>query len=346
MAQSPGIKTRICMISDTHTFSPNPPQQTNNPYRYPLPKADVLLHAGDLTKVGYHIEHEETVAMLKAAPAELKLVIAGNHDLTLDEDHFTTFGYFRHRRPERLGGQDTYLEDDEKPKTLLHNIRSPNTPQLEDMKSYCKLAKDLYTNESAYAAGIRYLEEGIHSFTLSTGAQLTVYASPYQPEFCNWAFGYNRSEDRFNPPSPGSDTPAPQNPVPSFPAVDIMLTHGPPAHILDLVPPDNHVGCEHLLHAAKRARPRVYLFGHIHEGWGAIRGVWNEGAEHGIKQEVVRSDMEDMLERRGAYYDVSGESRRPLRVGEETLFVNASICTVGYEPRNAPWVVDLDLPEL
>ncbi|KAJ5678317.1 uncharacterized protein N7477_003950 [Penicillium maclennaniae] len=346
MPQSPGIKTRICMISDTHTFSPSPPQQTNNPYRNPLPKADVLLHAGDLTKVGYLIEHEETVAMLKAAPAELKLVIAGNHDLTLDEEHFTSFGYFRHRRPERLGGQDTYLEEDEKPKTLLQSIRSPNTPLLDDMKSYCKLAKDLYTDESAYAAGIRYLEEGTHSFTLSTGAKLTIYASPYQPEFCNWAFGYNRSEDRFNPPLPGNDTPAPQNPVPSFPAVDIMLTHGPPANVLDFVPPDSHVGCEHLFRAAERARPRVYLFGHIHEGWGAIRGVWNEDAENGIKQEVVRSDMEDMLERRGAYYDVSGESGRPLRVGEETLFVNASICTVKYEPRNAPWVVDLDLPGL
>ena len=342
MSPPAGIKTRICMISDTHTFSPNPPQQTNNPYRYPLPKADVLLHAGDLTKVGYHIEHKETVEMLKAADAELKLVIAGNHDLTLDEEHFTSFGYFRHRRPERLGGQDTYLENDEKP--LMQSIRSSNTPPLEDMKVYCQLAKDLYTNESAVAAGIRYLEEGIHTFTLSNGSKLTVYASPYQPEFCNWAFGYRRSTDRFNPPLPGSNKPSPQNPVPDFPAVDIMLTHGPPAHVLDFVPPETHVGCKHLLRAAERARPRVYLFGHIHEGWGAIRGQWNAFGSNGIKQEPVQSDMEDMLEKRGAYYDVSSRSQRPLRVGEETLFVNASICTVGYEPRNAPWVVDLDLP--
>lgn len=343
-----GIKTRICMISDTHTCSPNAPQQTNNPYRYPLPKADVLLHAGDLTKVGYLVEHEETVAMLKAADAELKLVIAGNHDLTLDEDHFIQFGYQRHKRPMKLGHTATFLED--RQKSLASIIRSGNTPPLEDMKAYVQQAKDLYTDESARAAGIRYLDEGVHTFTLSNGAKFTVYASPYQPEFFGWAFAYNRDYDRFNLPTSASVHPAPPNPVPAFPGIDIMLTHGPPVGILDGVGPDmsQHVGCENLLRAAKRARPRVHLFGHIHEGWGAVRGTYDPNAVDsstpGISQEKVATDIEDMLERRGAYYDISSASQRSLRFGGETLFVNASICTVGYSPTNAPWVVDLDLP--
>lgn len=343
---SAGIKTRICMISDTHTCSPNPPQQTDNPYRYPLPKANVLLHAGDLTKVGYLVEHEETVAMLKAADAELKLVIAGNHDITLDEEHFTSFGYRRHRRPERLGRINTFLEDSEQ--SLATVIRSGNIPPLEDLKAYVQRAKDLYTSESARAAGIRYLDEGIHTFTLSTGAKLTIYASPYQPEFCAWAFPYSRDQDRFNPPTQGSAHAAPANPIPDFPALDIMLTHGPPAGVLDAAGRDmpRHVGCEHLLRAVQRARPRVHLFGHIHEAWGAVRGSYNSEApdSSSIKQEKVPTDIEDMLEKRGAFYDVSSESRQPLRFGQETLFVNASICTLGYSPKNAPWVVDLDLP--
>jgi hypothetical protein len=70
----------------------------------------------------------------------------------------------------------------------------------------------------------------------------------------------------------------------------------------------------------------------------------NAGETGGIKLEDVRPDPEDMLEMRGAYCDVSDGAERPLRVGEETLFVNASVVTVNYEPRNAPWVVDLELP--
>lgn len=343
---SSGIKTRICMISDTHTAAPYPPLETSYAYRSPLPRADVLLHGGDLTKVGYSVEHEAMVSMLKAADAELKLVIAGNHDITLDEEHFTSFGYRRHRRPEWLGGKGILLEDDEK--SLTNAIRSGDAPPADKMQAYVRRVKDMYTNESARAAGIRYLEEGVHSFTLSNGAKLTIYASPYQPEFCRWAFAYPRSQDRFNPPLPGSSNPAPANPVPDYPNVDIMLTHGPPAHILDRVGRDEgnhqHVGCQHLLRAAERARPRLYMFGHIHEGWGAIRGSWNAFADGGVKQEVVPTNREDMLERRAAYYDISSESARPLQVGAETLFVNASIMTLGYHPYNAPWVVDLDLP--
>lgn len=342
---SAGIKTRICMISDTHTFSPVPSSHTDNPFRVPLPKADVLIHSGDLTKVGYTVEHQETVSMLKAADAELKLVIAGNHDITLDEEYFTSYGYRRHRKSLRLGHTETPLIEAEH--ALMQQIRTAaGPPPLEAMQAYVRQSQELYTNQSARDAGIRFLDEGVHTFVLSTGAKLTVYASPYQPEFCNWAFGYPRTHDRFNPPQPGTSAPAPANPVPDFPAVDIMFTHGPPAGILDAVGRDQvrHVGCQHLLRAAERARPRVYSFGHIHEGWGAIRGAWNSFASGGVTQEPVATDEKDMCEKHGAFYDLSSQGPRPLKVGEETLFVNASICTLGYKPTNAPWVVDLDLP--
>jgi Icc-related predicted phosphoesterase len=336
------IKTRICMISDTHTSTPHPPQTTNHAYRYPLPKANILLHAGDLTKVGYRVEHEAMIAMLADADAELKLVIAGNHDITLDEEYFTTFGYTRHQRPEQLGDESILLSDDNLQTTL--RTSSTKTPNKDSLKSYARSIKSLWTSESARNAGIIYLEEGIHSFTLSTGATFTIYASPYQPEFYNWAFAYPRDQDRYNP-APAA-LPQPQNPIPDYPAIDILLTHGPPAGVLDQVPPDLNVGCENLLRAARRARPRLHLFGHIHEGWGAQRGVWDDqaGGDGGVRLEDVPTDAEEMLENRGAFYDVSAGAERPLRVGEETLFVNGSIMTVAYEARNAPWVVDLELP--
>ncbi|CAI7621633.1 unnamed protein product [Penicillium glandicola] len=321
------IKTRICMISDTHTSTPHPPQRTDHAYRYPLPQANILLHAGDLTKVGYRVEHEAMIAMLADADAELKLVIAGNHDITLDEDYFTNFGYTRHQRPEQLGEESILLSDDNL-QTTLRTSPPTNKPNKDSLQSYARSIKSLWTSESARKAEIIYLEEGTHSFTLKTGAKFTIYASPYQPEFYNWAFAYPRNEDRYNP-APVA-LPQPKNPIPDYPAIDILLTHGPPAGVLDQVPPDLNVGCEHLLRAVRRARPRLHLFGHIHEGWGAQRGVWD--GEGGVGLEDVPTDAED----------IAGADR-PLRVGEETLFVNGSIMTVAYEPRNAPWVVDLEL---
>ena len=343
--QTAGVKTRICMISDTHTTSPYAATDKNHAFRNPLPKADILLHAGDLTKVGYRTEHEETVAMLKAAPAELKLVIAGNHDITLDEEYFLRKGYRRHRKTDYFGSRDIPLEQDEK--SRLDNIRSGSVPHSAELKAYVRSNIDIYTNESARAAGIRYLEEGIHTFTLSSGAKFTIYTSPYQPEFCGWAFAYERDEDRYNRPGSGSTAPIPRNPVPDFPSVDIMLTHGPPAGVLDLVGSGDrqeHVGCTHLLRAAERARPRLYLFGHIHEGWGAVRGTYDAFSDRGLRQEKIPADPEDMLEHRGVYLDVSSNSKRPLAFGKETLFVNGSIVDLYYRPVNAPWVVDLDLP--
>lgn len=301
-----GIKTRICMISDTHTFSPHPPTRTNYAYRHPLPKADILLHAGDLTKVGRKAEHEAMVAMLKEADAELKLVIAGNHDISLDAEYYARMGPARHR----MG--------------------------LEDVNEI----KQLYLGENARRAGIVYLEdEGLRTFTLRNGAQFTLYSSAYTPEFCGWAFAYERDEDRFNPSSPVSRFQAP-NPVPSFPDVDIMLTHGPPYGVLDeVVPSNDRAGCEHLLRACVRARPRLHVFGHIHEGFGAIRQDWATKTAERILQ-----DSETVLEERSCYYNISNGGKQPLRYGEETLFVNASVVTVKYSPDNAPWVVDLDLP--
>lgn len=64
--------TRFVMISDTHA-------QT-----FPLPDGDVLIHAGDLSIQGLYDELDMTASWLYAAPHRVKVVIAGNHDTTLD----------------------------------------------------------------------------------------------------------------------------------------------------------------------------------------------------------------------------------------------------------------------
>lgn len=118
-----------------------------------------------------------------------------------------------------------------------------------------------------------------------------------------------------------------------------MLTHGPPYGILDMTEDNQVVGCEHLRRAVARCRPRLHYFGHIHEGWGGGNLNWLN-----IKSERFEIDSAKMIEHRSAFVDLSESGNSPLKFGEETLFVNASIMDEWYRPRNAPWVADLDLP--
>lgn len=168
--------------------------------------------------------------------------------------------------------------------------------------------------------------------------ELQIYASPWQPEFCLWAFNYPCDVDRFNP-SPAVSKLKVSNPIPSWPQIDVMLTHGPPYGILDMTKYNQVVGCKHLRRAVARCRPRLHCFGHIHEGWGGEKLNWLNK-----KSERFEIDSAKVIENRSAFVDLSESGNSPLKFGEETLFVNASIMDVVYRPRNAPWVVDLDLP--
>jgi hypothetical protein len=191
-------------------------------------------------------------------------------------------------------------------------------------------------------------------------AFLQVYASPYQPEFCDWAFPYHRNQDRYNPPHQSTpySIPIAENPVPDFPEIDIMMTHGPPWGIRDETSRDEHVGCQHLLRAAHRCRPRLHCFGHIHEAWGAERITWKEGTEldadwqtHVESTEWIavqgtpfdREHSADTEINRAAIVDIGGSSDRPLEFGRQTLMVNASIMSQTYKPWQSPWLIDLDL---
>jgi hypothetical protein len=196
MSSIPTVKTRLLLLSDTHFLGPTKPDLTRQdlPFHNPLPSTDILIHSGDLTSTGLYSEHALAVSLLRSHPAELKLVIPGNHDVTLDLPFYTK------RKPHMAGSE--YPED-------------------------VAAIKALYISPEAVTDGIRYLEEGVHAFEISNGARFTVYASAYTPAFCDWGFAYERDEDRFND---GVKTfggvVEEQSLVPDFPGVDIMVTHG------------------------------------------------------------------------------------------------------------------------
>ncbi len=147
------------------------------------------------------------------------------------------------------------------------------------------------------SAGVTYLQDdGINIDGLS------IYGSPWQPEFMHWAFNVPRGQlSKY------------WNQIPSN--LDILVTHGPPYGILDQRVPSgtrrvadwedkepfagsDHIGDEELLAAIQRARPRIHVFGHIHRGYGTAKK-------------------------------------------EYTPFYNACICNEEYDPVNQPWVIDL-----
>jgi len=83
-----------------------------------------------------------------------------------------------------------------------------------------------------------------------------IYGSPWQPEFCDWAFNLPR----------GAGCREAWDRIPED--VDVLMTHGPPFGIGDLCEHGGRAGCEDLLSAIKRRAVPVSVAGHIHEAYG------------------------------------------------------------------------------
>ena len=57
--------------------------------------------------------------------------------------------------------------------------------------------------------------------------------------------------------------------------IDILVTHGPPRGVLDRVVSGERVGSSALADAVARVRPRLHVFGHIHEARGQKGSSYN-----------------------------------------------------------------------
>jgi len=268
-----------------------------------MPQADILIHAGDLSNFGELDAFKDSVNMIGTIEAELKWVTAGNHDISLDKTH-----------------------------------RVENMSE-EEYSKYHETALQIMTGPLAKEAGITYLEEGVHTFTLNNGAKFTVYASPYTPGSGGWAFQYGALKDRFNDANHTAPnrTSIATNPIPS--GTDIVMTHGPPHSILDQVDNEN-LGCSNLLHAISRVRPIMHCFGHIHEGHGANIITWKPDGS--VKDPALATPLETEQINE---YPYANEWK--LEVGKQTLMVNAAIMrntAKGMRPDNKPFIVVLELP--
>ena len=179
----------ITCLSDTHSLHHRIPS---------IPDADILIHAGDISKYGDESQVVDFLHWFSALPHKHKIFIAGNHDF-----------FFENKR-----------ED------YIRTVIPDNVIYLND--SGCEIN------------GIR------------------IWGSPVTPEFMNWAFNRKR----------GTEIQQHWNKIPEN--TDILITHGPPAGILDTTTNFQKTGCEDLLNTVLKIRPAFHIFGHIHEAHGII----------------------------------------------------------------------------
>ncbi|NJN15430.1 MAG: metallophosphoesterase [Oscillochloris sp.] len=113
------------------------------------------------------------------------------------------------------------------------------------------LQDDPVAVELLQSTGATYLHD-----QLVVIAGLRIYGSPWQPIFRNMAFNLPR----------GAALRAIWRRVPAM--LDVLITHTPPQNIRDRTFLGMCVGCADLAEELPRIRPRVHIFGHIHEAVG------------------------------------------------------------------------------
>ena len=188
---------KITFISDTH----NKHKQCH----FDLPGGDLLIHAGDISSMGYEHEIREFCSWYdKIVTYDHKVFIAGNHD---------------------WGFQDNAQK------------------AMEIVNSYKTIE---YLQDNWLCVGEEYED------------MVKIWGTPWQPEFCNWA---------FNLPRNGSELEHKWSQIPEN--TDILITHGPAWGKLDTVEGrTDNLGCELLIQRIKQVKPKIHVCGHIHSGYG------------------------------------------------------------------------------
>ncbi|KAI5290981.1 hypothetical protein KEM54_006808 [Ascosphaera aggregata] len=315
-------RIRIVCISDTHNASPKHGA-------FELPSGDILIHAGDLTNQGTYAELAEVVDWMAEAGEsyQAKLVIAGNHDLTLDREYYDKTGYkINHRNPQNADECIALMQ------------------------------------ETASQRGVTYLQHASHDITLkftvedgtSRRSSIKVFGSPWIPSCGPWAFSYEAPDARTDEQT--AEVEHLWSRIPSD--TDILITHTPAKGHCD----HNHsglAGCDMLARRVKHVRPLLHISGHVHAGRGYERVEWDETDENG-ETRVIRDTLagkagdgktQGLIDLTGRRKDKNGLIGRKIDNDlrdrrKETCFVNPAINAGNSGGRrwNAPVVIEVDIP--
>ena len=200
------MEMKIVCISDTHTKHKQIPEDW-------FPEGDVIVHAGDISSMGYLHEIEEFCKWYSKMPYPYKILIAGNHD----------WGF--QTKPQEV-------------KEILD--RYPEITYLQDSGTEIR--------------GVKF------------------WGSPWQPEFCDWAFNLKRGPqilERWK--QIPEDT-------------RVLITHGPVQGRCDMTMSGEFVGCEMLeMELHTRLNVELHVCGHIH----SAHGETHDGKTHFINAAIL-----------------------------------------------------------
>jgi Icc-related predicted phosphoesterase len=229
--------TKIVHISDTHS--------RHSEFLPIIPNGDILVHSGDIMKRQKEELHEEILSdfnrFLGTLPHKHKIFVGGNNEYCL-----------------RLPKNNPNVQLEEGYSNVIVEEEYKHYP-----KAYIKnkLTSCIYLqDEGITIEGIRF------------------YGSPWTSS-SNMAFSANRTTRKKIWKS------IPKN------KVDVLITHMPPFGILDCAYSKRekeeqlddakvcrickkrhdrytHWGCEYLLKRVQRVRPKLHLFGHVHDDVG------------------------------------------------------------------------------
>ncbi|GFS02309.1 metallophosphoesterase domain-containing protein 1 [Elysia marginata] len=307
----PEDKIRFVFLSDTHS-------QVEKLTGF-VPPGDVVVHAGDFTQIGLPGAIQKFDTFLGSLPHKRKVVIAGNHDLTLDLD------MVKNRRDHL---HDKFQISESKFEKALEELQVATSREL--LKSCIYLLDSSVTvcgikihgspwrctNYKAETDATKQALKMVNN-KISKTSKVVILSDARQPFFGDWGFNLPRGEACLEKWDKIPDD------------TDILITHGPPlggnvrtfeSSCLILLYPEwsnlsrgqghgdacfdgQRAGCVELLTTIQtRVKPRYHLFGHIHEGYG----ITTDG---------------------------------------HTTFINGSNCTLRYKPQNPPIVFDFPIPE-
>lgn len=118
--------------------------------------------------------------------------------------------------------------------------------------------------EANYANALEIIDPrpdlGFH-WLLDSGCEIDgvqFWGSPWQPYFGGWAYNLKLE----------SELAEKWDMIPD--GTDVVITHGPPAGILDVTSRNESVGSTSLLVRISDLKPQVHCFGHIHESYGRM----------------------------------------------------------------------------
>lgn len=295
------------------TWKPTPPTPWQQFRREPAPFLAGWLYA----RLPKHTANEDTTTV---DPSSITIVcISDTHctepevpagDLLIHAGDLTNKGDF-----ESLQKQLDWLN------SLQHKhkiVIGGNHDRLLDADYVAQFPERIHEGEGTSRSDLKwgsliYLNNSSTSLTFDNERTVSIYGSPITPDCGSFAFQYPPIRQVWKDAIPDK--------------TDILVTHGPPKGHLDL----GGKGCPQLLKEIRRAKPRLVVFGHIHEGHGEEQLVYHgaraahdkilsgDGGIFTVSVMAIFTVLSWMLFRIRRVFKI-----KPNRQGE-TLLVNAAI---------------------